>query len=462
MGTTRRRQPRAASPRARGSRTTDSEHNPQVEGAPPPRRCGPSGASTKGRRIPGGGGSHADAKHSGGLLVVLLGIGLLLLSGCSTTDTKTAVSGEPELPDIPDAVPEVEPKSKYGNPKSYVVFGRRYYTKASSRGHVERGLASWYGKQFHGRRTSSGERYDMYAMTAAHKTLPLPTYARVTNITNGRSAVVKINDRGPFHGTRIIDLSYSAARKLGVVAKGTAMVEVRAIDPTIDPSRPGAETKNLFLAAENRAGGEKKQASRKAAATREPPPATASDSGGDSAPRIAHASAADGARHGPPATKPATKAPVENRLAAPAVAPPEPQAVVAASGGETPAVAVAARDPAATAAGLEPSPQPGTPPSPRQSSSPSTYLQVGAFGSRRNAEKLRRQLSAHIAEQVQVLTVHDQAASLYKVHVGPLASKKSASDLSVKLASLGLKGSPIVVEQPPRDGEIAKPPAADG
>lgn len=128
-------------------------------------------------------------------------------------------------------IPRAEPKSKYGNPSSYVVFGRRYYVLPSAQGYVEQGIASWYGTKFHGRRTSSGETYDMYAMTAAHKTVPLPTYARVTNKRNGRSIIVRINDRGPFHKNRIIDLSYAAATKLGIVTRGTGLVEVRAIDP---------------------------------------------------------------------------------------------------------------------------------------------------------------------------------------------------------------------------------------
>ena len=128
-------------------------------------------------------------------------------------------------------IPRVEPKSKYGNPPSYVVFGKRYYVMDSAKGYLEEGIASWYGTKFHGRPTSSQEPYDMYAMTAAHKSLPLPTYARVTNKQNGRSVIVRINDRGPFHDNRIIDLSYAAATKLGIVEKGTGLVEVRAIDP---------------------------------------------------------------------------------------------------------------------------------------------------------------------------------------------------------------------------------------
>jgi rare lipoprotein A len=101
----------------------------------------------------------------------------------------------------------------------------------SSRGYRKRGIASWYGSKFHGRHTSNGEVYDMYAMTAAHKELPIPTYVEVTNLENGRRVVVRVNDRGPFHENRVIDLSYAAAARIGMLAKGTAMVEVRAIDP---------------------------------------------------------------------------------------------------------------------------------------------------------------------------------------------------------------------------------------
>lgn len=139
--------------------------------------------------------------------------------------------GSVDVSSIPDAVPKVERKSKYGNPPSYVVLGRRYYVMNNSRGYVERGIASWYGKKFHGHRTSNGETYNMYAMTAAHKTLPLPTYVEVTNLKNGKRVIVRVNDRGPFHENRLIDLSYTAAAKLGIIGTGTGWVEVRAIDP---------------------------------------------------------------------------------------------------------------------------------------------------------------------------------------------------------------------------------------
>jgi len=139
---------------------------------------------------------------------------------------------------VADATPRAEPRSAHGNPSFYDVNGRRYQVLASAEGYVERGVASWYGPDFHGHNTSSGEPYDMYAMTAAHKTLPLPCYARITNLANGRSIVVRINDRGPFVANRIVDLSYSAALKLDVVRTGTALVELRTVGPAMDGAAP--------------------------------------------------------------------------------------------------------------------------------------------------------------------------------------------------------------------------------
>lgn len=170
---------------------------------------------------------------------VLLLVALLALPGCSllrrAPEAPSPGAGMPapprDLASIPDAVPREEPRSRYGNPESYEVFGRRYKVMKSAKGHVERGLASWYGPGFHAERTSSGEPYDMYSMTAAHKTLPIPAYVRVTNLENGRSVVVRVNDRGPFVGDRIIDLSYTAAWKLDMLRAGTAKVEVRVLEP---------------------------------------------------------------------------------------------------------------------------------------------------------------------------------------------------------------------------------------
>jgi rare lipoprotein A len=165
----------------------------------------------------------------------------LLLASCSSVSLFEESDGrpdqKPDLDQISEPVPRAQPRSKYGNPDSYVVFGKRYHVMPTSDGYRERGIASWYGTKFHGRKTSSGEPYDMYQFTAAHKTLPLPTYARVTNLKNGRSIIVKINDRGPFHDNRLIDLSYAAAYKLGISAAGTGLVEVAAINPAAPQPR---------------------------------------------------------------------------------------------------------------------------------------------------------------------------------------------------------------------------------
>ena len=154
-----------------------------------------------------------------------------MLSGCGIFSGQRGQRAPIIDPDtIADAVPRAEPLSKRGNPDSYVVDGVRYYTLHTASGFAERGVASWYGTDFHGRSTSSGEPYDMYAMTAAHKQLPLPTYVQVRNLENGRATTVKVNDRGPFKNNRVIDLSYAAALKLGLATKGTAFVEIRALD----------------------------------------------------------------------------------------------------------------------------------------------------------------------------------------------------------------------------------------
>jgi rare lipoprotein A len=136
-----------------------------------------------------------------------------------------------------DAIPREEPRSRYGNGPYYKVRGQTYKVMESSHGYQERGVASWYGKKFHGRMTSNQEPYDMYGMTAAHKTLPLPTYVRVRNLKNNRSIVVRVNDRGPFIDNRLIDLSYSAALKLDMVKAGTGLVEVTAISFDDAPPR---------------------------------------------------------------------------------------------------------------------------------------------------------------------------------------------------------------------------------
>jgi rare lipoprotein A len=169
---------------------------------------------------------------------------LIFLSACQTahqpqsmdsipSHSSTEIKDSAPLGPIPTffkaIIPKHEPLSPYGNPSTYRVYGKVYKVMPSAHGYKERGLASWYASKFHKQRTSSGEPYDMYALTAAHRTLPLPTYLKVKNLDNGREIIVKVNDRGPFHQGRLLDLSYGAAVKLGIFPKGTARVEIEAI-----------------------------------------------------------------------------------------------------------------------------------------------------------------------------------------------------------------------------------------
>ncbi len=177
----------------------------------------------------------------------------LLLASCASApksepaDGPPAVSIKPE--DVRDAEPRPEPRARYGNNSPYEVFGKKYYVLDSAKGYRQRGTASWYGSKFHGRRTSSGEPYDMRLATAAHKTLPLPSYAEVTNLDNGRKVIVKINDRGPFKDDRLIDLSYGAALRLGMIGTGTAHVEVRVIDSSGADALATGDTAGTWLQA---------------------------------------------------------------------------------------------------------------------------------------------------------------------------------------------------------------------
>ena len=167
---------------------------------------------------------------------------LLLFGACASTPPLTPPEtgdGPPLLQrggiaDLPDPVVIDEAKSARGNPPSYTVLGRTYLVMDSAEGYHATGLASWYGRKFHGRSTSSGEAFDMFKLTAAHRSLPIPVFVRVTNLDNAKSTIVRVNDRGPFHAERLIDLSYAAAAKLGFADKGTARVRVEVVQAAED------------------------------------------------------------------------------------------------------------------------------------------------------------------------------------------------------------------------------------
>jgi rare lipoprotein A len=311
--------------------------------------------------------------------LALAGLGLTMvvgLAGCFSTPRRTApapaspappvLSVPPAAASVQDAIPRLEPRARYGNPPFYDVFGKRYYVLSSSVGYWERGVASWYGPGFHKERTSTGEPYDMYGMTAAHKTLPLPAYVRVTNLQNGRSVVVRVNDRGPFVGNRIIDLSYTAAAKLDMLRNGTAMVEVRAIDPSVPPL---------------------------------PPVVTASTT---------------------PAAAPVAAALVIMPLAAtpPAAAPSTAVSLAAAPGATTPpavppAIAAANAAPeAASASGAAPA-APGF-------TRPTLFIQAGAFSDPANAERLAQKLRGDNLGKVFVRNDVIAGRKMYRVRIGPV------------------------------------------
>ena len=263
---------------------------------------------------------------------------LLVISSClvACSNLKTGVQMDDapanprDISDVPNAVPQNEPLSRYGNPESYKVYGKTYYTLPSSKDYKERGTASWYGTKFHGKRTSSGEPYDLYAMTAAHKTLPLPTYVEVTNLKNGRSVIVKVNDRGPFHDDRLIDLSYTAAAKLDILPYGTGQVEVRAID-----------------------------------------------------------------------TEQSVK------------------------------IATLTDTAAATATAQE---------------NQTLYLQVGAFSSRDNAQRMQADLLSQDIGAVRIVEASTDAGTFFKVQVGPLASHMEANRVTQELKTLGISNSHSIVQ----------------
>jgi rare lipoprotein A (peptidoglycan hydrolase) len=384
-----------------------------------------------------------------------------------------------EIPDVsklPEPVPKVEPRALYGNKSPYSVLGQTYNVLPTPRGYVERGIASFYGNKFHGYKTSSLEEYDMYQFSAAHKTLPLPSYARVTNLENGKSVIVRINDRGPFHENRIIDLSFAAAVKLGVWPKGTGLVEVRAIDPSEANSDRGAPYVNT--------------APKPAPVTAPAPP-----------PRPAFAAAPPAARTAPTPEMATSSPSNSSRFVAPGAA----TAPVIASGSRAPSADIAAPigtvpvrvTPSASAQANAPAdgegndgPVPGMtgvsaaealPPLPGQkpgsgpvaSSSgapsgngqtprlatpaqgptiasvpgkPTIYLQVGAFSDVANANRVADQLNKAGLGPVSVIETAVGGRSVRRVRVGPLADVDTADRVTDQISGMGLPRPSVAVD----------------
>lgn len=304
-------------------------------------------------------------------------------------------SPPPNLAQVPDAEPRLEPLRSGGPNKPYEVFGRTYVPLAGDVAFSERGLASWYGRKFHGRPTSSGEPYDMYAMTAAHKTMPIPSYARVRNPANGREVIVRVNDRGPFHEGRVIDLSYTAALKLGVL-NAVAAVEVERI--TQEAIRTGAwraRSDRAFAAA----------------------PAV---------PRVAAAA---------PATPPAPA------VAPPAVSPPEvPTGAIVSVALTPPPTASDAADSTAPPADDE-----SRAPRPIAMAASGFWLQLGAFRERDGALDFQRKVERELdwlAPSLAVFTDHD----LHRLQAGPYRTRADASGAAERLRA-ELQLVPMIVER---------------
>ncbi|MCE9659787.1 MAG: septal ring lytic transglycosylase RlpA family protein [Burkholderiales bacterium] len=328
----------------------------------------------------------------------------LLLAGCASTPkpgtdrppvARPAPSADrdgpganppPDLASVPDAEPRIEPIRPGGANKPYSALGRDYVPITRDSAFSERGLASWYGKKFHGRRTANGETYDMYAMTAAHPTLPLPSYARIRNPANGREVIVRINDRGPFHAGRIVDLSYAAALKLDLL-RGVAPVELERL--TFDEIRAG-----------NWRRGESDATRLASAAPRAPPAANAA-----AAPRA-------------PVSVPAADVVPVAALPAEAADDPAPQAVASIAPAPPAAAPLAARG---------------------------FWVQLGAFREPAGAETFQRRVGAEVEWLAPLLATFGDAA-LYRVQAGPYPSRDDAQGAAGRVRdALGLV--PVIVER---------------
>jgi rare lipoprotein A len=321
--------------------------------------------------------------------------------------------GIPDVDEIPEPEVTDEPHSRYGNRSPYVVLGKTYRVLDSAKGYDETGIASFYGNKFHGRRTSNLEVYDMYAFTAAHKTLPLPSFARVTNLANGRSVVVRVNDRGPFHDGRIIDLSYAAAVKLGVDRMGTARVEVQGLVP-------GEDAHVDYDAI--------------AAATTTAP-----------APPVAPEIAAEPLPEAPPPAAPLAPGAVPAATAIDRLVAALP--IAAAGASERPPVssALAESSPSPASPGMPGMPSPASGPSPApaptvEAPPPGITFQVATFADRGNADRALARVNAAGIAGARLEDGLSAGRAVWRLRIGPVAAA-DAEGLAARLQGLGF-GAP--------------------
>lgn len=333
----------------------------------------------------------------------------LVLAGCGTTPPRSTAAPPAgrdgplpnppaDLDSVPDAEPRVEPIRPGGANKPYEVEGQRYEPETRDVPLRQRGLASWYGRKFHGRPTASGEIYNMYAMTAAHATMPLPSYARVRNPANGREIIVRVNDRGPFHPSRVIDLSYTAALKLGLL-RGVGIVEVERI------------TNEDIRSAAWRRGGDVAVAAAAPAPAPAPAPPAQAPAAAASAPPMATVAAA-----GPTASQPGVDAAQATDAAAASPATDVP-----------PSTPVSSTLPAATAAAQ------------------GYWVQLGAFRQRQGALSFQQRVAAELDWIAPLLAVFNDS-SVNRLQAGPYASREEASGVAERLR-VQLKLVPVIIER---------------
>nr|WP_110656432.1 septal ring lytic transglycosylase RlpA family protein [Salinicola halimionae] len=345
-------------------------------------------------------------------------LALSLLVGCAGGGGSQSGGGRysmdrdayPDTPEdvanVPDAVPKVEPRSRSGNRSSYSVWGKTYHVLDDPTGYTAEGRASWYGVKFQGYDTANGETYDMYKMSAAHRSLPLPTYARVTNLDNGRKVIVRVNDRGPFHSDRLIDLSYAAAARLGILKGGTGRVKVEAIDPVAWARDHGRSDDSSTRLARNDA------ASRPVA---EPPRSSSIQALKTNASR--HDSNLDYESSIDPVLAAADDGMASSRA-------PSPSLSAASNTG--------ALNPGASNIGASSGAASMTTPK-ATSAAGRRYLQVAALGSQTGAEALKSRLQGLLSQPVRI----DNASPLYRVQVGPINDLASLESIRATLRDAG-------------------------